>query len=724
LADAYTPDAKLSAEEEDELIREAVACFKRARDHTSKWRQEAREDFAFVAGEQWSEQDRQTMADMNRPNLTFNRTGAIIKAICGQEANARHETTFQPRTVDDAGLAETINMVSRWALETCDAGYEEAESFRDCLICGVGVTDDRMDYEIDETGQFMRERVDPMESYWDPAARKKNLSDRRWDIHLTNVDTKLLEERYDLPPWNGKEMWEVDAEDESEPHDQDASNEYRSEGLPDKRYGQTRVGMYTYYRLEDVHLVDFPTGNPQSPFRTEKVEPKLWSRIKPRVEAMGWRSVRVRKRCYYRALLANGKVLMHEKSPCDGFTMKFMTGERDRNRGVFYGVVRDIKDPQRWANKFFSSMIDIVAANAKGGIMMEEGAVKDPRQIEQTWSSPRRVTMLTAGALANNRVQQKPMGQYPTSMDKLLAFAVSSIRDVSGVNVEMMGMADRDQPGIVEVQRKQSAMAILAPYFDALKSYRKEAGKVQLCFIRRYIPAETMARVVGQQYAKYVPMLKDEEALKFDVIVDEAPTSQNMKDQTWLVLGQMLPNLLEMGFPVPPEVLEYLPIPRSLAESWQRLLAKPDPMKQARQQLELQGMQADNAKGFSQAEANKARAQKAMQPDQSQMIKAQIDMAKGQQDMEIQRQKLELEKQKAVLDIELKFLEAQLDAQQQQQQHALDMRQQQDQHQVDLAHGEQEHQQQMAVNAQMGEAKIEMTKKQAAAKPKPNGASA
>ena len=707
MADGSDPNLGL---DDEELIEEAVACFKLARDHTSKWRQEAREDYGFVAGVQWSDEDLTAMAEMNRPNLTFNRVGAIIKAICGQEANARHETTFSPRTVDDAGLADAIKLVSTWSLETCDAAYEEAEAFRDCLICGVGVTDDRMDYETDETGQFVRDRGDPLELYWDPAAKKKNLADRRWDLRITNMDTKTLRMRYPELPDAVAQMWEVDQEDETQPHDQDASNNYEGKGQGDKHYGQTRVGMYQYYRLEDVHLVDFPTGRPEQPFRTEKVDAAMWKRIRKRVESMGWRHVRVRKRCYYRALLANNAVLMHEKSPCDGFTTKFITGERDRNRGVFYGVVRDIKDPQRWANKFFSSMIDITAANAKGGIMVEEGAMKDSRTVEQTWSSPKRVTIFNTGALRNGAVQPKPVGQYPTSMDKMLAFAVSSIRDVSGVNVEMMGMADRDQPGIVEVQRKQSAMAILAPYFDALKSYRKEAGKVQLCFIRRYFPAETLARVVGDKYAKYVPMLKNEEALKFDVIVDEAPTSQNMKDQTWLVLGQMLPGLLEMGFPVPPEMLDYLPIPRALAEDWKRKLATPDPAAEQMKQLAVQEKQATVAKIGSQAQANQARAQKTMQPDPSQMIQAQIDMAKGRQDMQIAQQKLELEKQKAALEVEIRYMEAQMDAQQSQREHQMDMQHQDEQHRLG-----------MAVSAAQGEQKIEQMKAQAKAKPK-NGA--
>lgn len=700
--------------DDDELIQEAVACARSSRDHTSKWRPQARESYAFVANDQWSAEDLEQMREMNRPALTFNRVEAVVEAISGQEANARHETKFNPRSVEDAGLSEAINQGAKWMSEQCDAGYEEAEAFRDVLICGMGVTHDSMDYETEETGKWVRDRGDPLEMYWDPSAKKKNLSDRRWDLRITDVDTTKLRMEFPDLPDAGSDMWSVDLDEGAQPHDQDAADEYKSEeGAAGRKYARTRVGVYQWYKLEDVYLADFPTGDAQSPYRTEKIDAAMFGKIESKLKTLGIRSVRVRKRCYYRAILANGAVLKKEKSPCDGFTTNFITGRRDRNNGTFYGIVEPIKDPQRWSNKFFSSMIDIVAANAKGGVMAETGAFKNPQQAEASWANPKRITWLETGALSNGRVQQKPLGAYPTAMDKLLQFAVSSIRDISGVNVEMLGMADRDQPGIVEAQRKQSALSILAPFFDALKSYRKEAGKTQLAFLRRYIPAQTLQEVLGPQYAQYVPAIKDEKAVKFNIIVDEAPTSQNMKDLTWQTLGPMLPNLMEMGFPVPPSVLEYLPLPRGLVEEWKALLSKPDPAKEALKALEVKKAEADVAKGMSQAQANMARAESAQatarKPDTT-MVKAQIDMAKGQQDMQLAQQKMQLERQKAEMELQIRAIEAQMDQQHQEQEH-----------QMAMVHSTQEHAQSMAVNAQMGEAKIEQMKKQQDAKPAPRG---
>ena len=156
-----------------------------------------------------------------------------------------------------------------------------------------------------------------------------------------------------------------------------------------------------------------------------------------------------------------------------------------------------------------------------------------------------------------------------------MEFAIASIRDVTGVNIEMLGLADRDQPGILEYHRKQAGLAILAPLFDSLRRYRKEQGRVLLHFIQTYVSDGRLVRIVGPEGEKYAPLIKTAEAAAYDIIVDEAPTSQNQKDKVFAVLSQLLPILLSAGIPVPPEILDYSPLPESLAQRWKRMLIEP-----------------------------------------------------------------------------------------------------------------------------------------------------
>jgi cell division protein FtsB len=48
----------------------------------------------------------------------------------------------------------------------------------------------------------------------------------------------------------------------------------------------------------------------------------------------------------------------------------------------------------------------------------------------------------------------------------------------------------------------------------------------------------------------------------------------------------MLKPMLEMGIPIPPEVLDYSPLPNDLAQKWKEMM-QPDPEQQQQQQMQL-----------------------------------------------------------------------------------------------------------------------------------------
>ena len=63
----------------------------------------------------------------------------------------------------------------------------------------------------------------------------------------------------------------------------------------------------------------------------------------------------------------------------------------------------------------------------------------------------------------------KPVADFPQGFYQLLEFAISSLRDVTGINLELLGQQDQNQPGILEAQRKQAGMTVLATLFDSLR---------------------------------------------------------------------------------------------------------------------------------------------------------------------------------------------------------------------------------------------------------------
>jgi hypothetical protein len=152
-----------------------------------------------------------------------------------------------------------------------------------------------------------------------------------------------------------------------------------------------------------------------------------------------------------------------------------------------------------------------------------------------------------------------------------LGDALDFIRDVSGVNLELLGLRDATQSGVLEEHRKQAGMSILAGLFDSLRLYRKRQGRILLYFILTYLSDGRLIRIVGEEGAKYVPLIHQPGLVDYDVVVDDEPTSPNQKEKVWATLMQMLPMLGQtLDASDIATLAEYSPLPTAVVEKWQR----------------------------------------------------------------------------------------------------------------------------------------------------------
>jgi hypothetical protein len=235
-------------------------------------------------------------------------------------------------------------------------------------------------------------------------------------------------------------------------------------------------------------------------------------------------------------------------------------------------------------------------------------------------------------------MMQKPVSQFPQGSFELMQYAVQSHRDVSGVNVEILGMqSSAGQAASLDLQRKQSALTILQPLFDSLRRYRKEQGRLMLHIIEYYIPDGTLIKIEGPEDAEFVPLIKKEAfdgKTQYDVIVDQSATSANQKELTWAMLQQLLPVIGKM---LPPAtwlaLLKYSPLPTSaqkdIGDSIKEQEGKPDPDQAARDadlKLENDKAQAKIANDNAQSQAKIA----AMKEEAA--VKAQIARDAAQND--------------------------------------------------------------------------------------------
>ncbi len=549
--------------------------------HWSGWRKQARESFAFVAGEQYSKDEKNELEAAGRRADSINRIGPMVNAVAGAEIIDRQQVQYIPRTTGDSGVNELLTMGAEWIREQCLADQEESDAFRDVLICGLGYTDTSMNYDDEPEGKIVIDRLDPLEVIPDAAARKPNLRDARRFRRRKKISREDFEREYPGKTPEDGPTARSSGSNWKKPQDRFAIDGDQDDVSDDELH----LTEWQWWEFKPVTVIKHPATGQLVDLTDEE-----WKEAQA-LGATADMTVKQRRKVFYRAVCCGGNVLRYEELADGEFTIKALTGERNRNKGTWYGIVEAMKDPQKFANLFFSMLHHIIRTNAKGGVMAETDAFVDPKKAQESWARSDAITWMKPGGIG--KIKPKDAPQIPVQMTQLLQFAVEGIKDASGINEELLGLVGRDQPGVLEHQRKQAAYAILAGYYDSLRFYRKEQGGLLLKYMQKYLaPNGYLVRIAGEDgNPRYLPLVQHPDTIKFDVIVDDAPAGPNQKERVWALISNMQAMLAEAGPEVWAELIDYSPFPdkvnRALKETFKRA-AQPDPAAQ-------QAAQADAA---------------------------------------------------------------------------------------------------------------------------------
>jgi hypothetical protein len=671
----YSPDGGAGDSEAD-LFTRLKGQFIQDRDARSEWAREAETDYGWSApagDKQWEEADRLKLQSLGRPCITFNRILPVIQAVSGMEVNDRKEVKFLPRTTqnepqapvdpltgqpaqqqptpgatgaNDQGPAETLSAAVDYMRDQCDAEDEESDAFQDTVTCGMGWVETRVDYEDNPDGDGREDRIDPLEMVWDSKATKRNLIDAKRVWRVREVDKEEAQRMFP-----DRELVEIDAAwarmaNQKEPHDREAARNYESGAEFDHTRQTVTIVEGQYWEYKTAYKA--AVGDEVS-----EVDAKQIKTLKANAKTAGVNLsiAKHNKKVFYTCILGNVLLEREEAQSQECFKFQCITGYRDRNAKQWVGLVRAMRDPQRWANALFSSVLHQIQVSGKG-VMMEKDAVENAQEAERNWANAAKIVWLKTGALGQHpKIKQKDQNSIPNGTFDLMQFALGAFRDVTGVNVEAMGLADRQQAASLEYQRRQAASTILAPFFDGLRRYRKDNGRLWLDLVLKYLSDGRLVRVVGPDYAKYVPLIKQDDTIEYDIIVDESASSPNQKEASWQILQSILPvfgkNLTGSSASV---LLKASPLPESVVNEFKQAVEKdaenagPSP-----EMIQLQMQQAQ----FQQE------AQIAQQKGDMEGAKMQAELQLKGIDLQIELQKLEQAKLKTAADFQMAQINAQ-----------------------------------------------------------------
>ena len=633
----------------EELLTRAARDYRRAKDHSKPWRDEAKEAYKFVAGDQLSDDDRRHLEKNKRPVVTFNLIAPNVKAITGMERGNRHEVRYKARERSklDQYAADIYNQVVKWVFDMNGNETEESEIFRDAAISGMGWGEVRADFTEDPDGMIVTPSIDPLKKLWDPSAKKQNLRDRRFDFTEIDMDKDEFKAFFpDTKVTPKRTVFEGSVEDELEedPIQENRADNYAGEDdQPGKESvrDKVRVVQYNFYIYEAVFRIHRPDGS------NFELSTSKFGEFRKEAEANGVLVIdasqvqqgdaeegafifdkSTRKR-FYRAFFTGNEII--EQTPnADpaSFTEHCVTGEYDRSTGLWYGIVRAMIDPNRWSNKLFMQILHIVNTNAKGGAFVDKGAFDNFEKAKRDWAKGD--ALIAVKGNPREKIMERGQGQYPQQLHEIMLYAAGIIPRISGFNLELLGLANKDQPGVLENMRKQAGMTILAAFFDSLKSFRVLKGRTMIHFIRKFISPKRMARIISEEDVPKLEVLKMPGVAKFDVVVEESPQSPNMKAMNFQMLsemGQTIPHVMEEIFDI---VLKQSPLSASIVEEVVDRMKKakqPKPGVMERMEQEIRKIASETAKNETQAMLNRAKAEATGEKVEIEEFKSESDAA-------------------------------------------------------------------------------------------------
>ncbi|WP_455473951.1 portal protein [Bartonella sp. B30(2025)] len=578
--------------EHQALFKKLVGWYQDDITHVEQWRKNAQEDYDFYNGRQWNDQDIALLREQNRPVMTFNRIAPLVNAVIGTERNNKRQVQFIPRQEGAAFANQILTGAAEWFRDEADGEYEDSDAFQDAIICGMGWTDTRLDFEEDPQGKPVIARLDPMKMVWDTSAIKPNLIDAQRVWYIDEKPLEVAQEMFPNVHWSDLNADWVKhniflhkaSDDNTQSYDE---NSYGIESAQKPK--MVTLAECRWFEREVLYKVLDPQTGKFINYSEQEFQ-KI-SKDFPYIQA-----TRLTTKVVKRAFL--GKKLLDAPDkplvPPNQLGWECITGYFDKLSRQFYGIIKPTKDPQRWANKYFSQVMHLLNSQSKGGIMAERDAFDDDRQAVESWARADSITWLKSGAVAGGKIQPKPVAQFPQGFFQLFNEAKNAISQVTGLSPEFIGTRAVNQPGVLEEQRRQSSLNLLASFFDGLRRYRQRQGKIILYLIQNYLSDGRLVRIAGDENAQYVPLTREMiTSLEYDIVVDDAPTSLNEKERTFAIIMQLLP--LMQSFITPDimlDLLRYSPLPASLIH---KIAVKALKQEQLQQEQEISSQHSGEA---------------------------------------------------------------------------------------------------------------------------------
>lgn len=600
-----------SVDENREGIGKFRQMFREAVDAADPWQQVAQEDYQFVAGNQWSDDELDRFEKDHRPTITINRIKPLMNILSGYQRLNRYDIDFLPRTSDDLQICEVRKGMTKYILDRCDYDSQESHAFLDAVVGGIGWFE--VGYEFDEDKQdgeaFVR-REDPFSIYVDPEAHKPDFSDAKYIFRAKWVDKDELKLAYPEHADAIEAQFRVyDVAEQQESRKADPLWYKKST----KNLTKIRL-VECWYKTKKPTTIYTLSDGTQIPQQKMKIDYLLQGLVE------SWENVtRTQVRC---CVFFDVVLLEDIESPYQHGELPFVPvicyhyGAGD----LPAGVVRDLKDPQREINKRRIQELHILDNSGDGGGFAEEDAMTEEqwREFKENATKPGHFQKVRPQALSMGKIMPRQPSSPPAAVIQAEAQATQDLTAISGINEALMGtdIPSQSSGRAIELKQKQ-AITHIAPMFDHLRKAKKQIAyqlwgkRNKPGVIPQYYTEHKVYRIEGangQQFVEVnqqviqqdplgnaiVSTMNDLSQGEFDIVVSDTQASTTQRQAQMWSLMDAVSKLQVPGDLVFDIILDLSDLPNKddIKQRWQQ--RQEQAAQQAQAQIELERIKNEN----------------------------------------------------------------------------------------------------------------------------------
>lgn len=477
------------------------------------WRKDNEDNFDFYAGDQWSDYEKNVLANRGQQPTVLNVVRPLVDTLVALEMEKRTDLQVVGREESDEVLGKLLTELLKQVFDENDFDYFQTEAGKDGLIGGRGwmyaEPTEKNGFPHIEIGYIPWEEV-----YIDPHYRKPDGSDAKFIIRkvwMDREDAKLLwpEKAKDIDSTFNDEYRGIEYEAQTE-------NCHDHNQWYDKQSQRVKI-CYCWYKdaKKKLHQVVF----------AEDI-------ILEGSESDG----------------DNGNPIGINDYPLIPFTV-------DRNRkGEPIGVVKSLRTIQEQLNKLNSKFLWDLSANR---LMVEEDAFADESkliQAHQEWSKPNGLVITGPGGLQKVKTEDnlRELGYLSGHMNFLSGMA----QRTSGVNDSMLGLPGENERSATQQQNRiLRGAAMQSRMLENLHFSKKKLAETVLKLMGVHYTERVIVRILGpngemdyftlnethvdEETGEKVNLFNISQALSYDIILQKVPPFSTIREREMQIFSEV-----------------------------------------------------------------------------------------------------------------------------------------------------------------------------------------